>query len=81
MPFGIRTVSEIIFEEKTARRDADEAMEIAYYKLSLEMDRELSEAQVLKKTVAFELTEDSYILRCTVKCIENIGAVSEFDAE
>lgn len=81
LPFGIRTVSEIIFEEKTARRDADEAMEIAYYKLSLEMDRELSEAQVLKKTVAFELTEDSYILRCTVRCVENIGAVSEFDAE
>lgn len=81
LPIGIRTVSAIISEEKTERRTDAEAMEIAYYQLSREMDRELSEAQILKKTVEFELTEDSYILRCTVRCIENIGQISEFDAE
>jgi hypothetical protein len=81
LPFGIRTVSAIVSEEKSARRDAEEAMEIAYYKLSVMMDGELSDAQILKKKVDFELTEDSYILRCTVRCIENIGEVQEFDAE
>ena len=80
MPLGVRTVSEIISEERTETRSADEAMEIAYYKLSREMDKELSEAQILRKTVTYELTEDSYILRCTVRCIENIGQISEFDA-
>lgn len=80
LPIGMRTVSEIIFEERTERREADEAMEIAYYELSERIGRELSDAQILKKTIASELTEDSYILTCNVRCIENIGQVSEFDA-
>ena len=81
LPFGIRTVREVISEEITERRGESEAMEIAYYELSREMERELSDATVLKKTIDFELTEDSYILHCTVRCVENIGIVSEFDAE
>ena len=81
LPLGIRTVSEIAFETTTGRYETQEAMEIAYYRLSEEINRELGDAQLLRKTVTSELTEESYILRCTVRCVENIGLVLEFAAE
>jgi hypothetical protein len=81
LPLGIRTVSEIAFETATGRYETQEAMEIAYYRLSEEINRELGDAQLLRKTVTSELTEESYILRCTVRCVENIGLVLEFAAE
>ena len=80
LPIGIRTEREIAYETSTERHGDGEAMEIAYYRLSREIDRELSEAQILKKTVTYELTENAYILRCTVRCIEDIGQTVEFDA-
>lgn len=81
LPFGIRTEKEIAYETSTERYSDKEAMDIAYYRLSRELERELSEAQMLKKTVTAELTESAYILNCTVRCIENIGQTVEFDAE
>lgn len=81
LPFGIRTEKEVTYETSIERYSDAEAMDIAYYRLSRELESELSEAQILKKTVTSELTEDAYILNCTVRCIENIGQSVEFDAE
>ena len=81
LPFGIRTEKEVTYEISTERYSDTEAMDIAYYQLSRELERELSEAQILKKTITSELTEEAYILNCTVRCIENIGQTAEFDAE
>ena len=61
--------------------DIDEALaqELAYYELRAMIDTELPDAQLVKKSIYSELTQDSYILKCTVFCIEDIAKISEFD--
>ena len=61
--------------------DIDEATarELAYLELRALIEREIPDAQLLKKTVYGELLEDSYILECTVVCIEDIARISEFE--
>lgn len=81
LPLGIRTEKSVAYETAVERYSENEAMDIAYYRLSRELEIELSDAQILKKMITSELTEDAYILRCTVRCIENIGQTVEFDAE
>ena len=79
MPFGVRTVRAVTAEESTGRYSDEEAMEIAYYRLAREIEAELSEAEILRKTVEAELREDSYVIKCRVRCIENIGETAEIE--
>lgn len=81
LPIGIRTEKEVYYVTSAERYSNEEAMDIAYYRLSRELERELSDACIIKKTITSELTEDAYILNCTVRCIENIGQTAEFDAD
>lgn len=81
LPFGIRTVSAVTTEAVTERRSESEAMELAYYRLNQEISEALSDAQILKKTVTWGPSEDAYVLKCKVRCIENIGETVEFDFE
>ena len=81
LPFGVRTVSTVAYETEAVSRSESEAMEMAYYQLNMEISEALSDAQILKKTVTWELQERSYLLKCKIKCVENIGEVAEFDFE
>ena len=81
LPFGVRTVSTVTYETVTESRSESEAMELAYYRLNMEISEALPDAQILNKTVAWETSENSYVLKCKVKCIENIGETVEFDFE
>ena len=81
LPFGLRTVSTVAYETVTESRSESEAMELAYYRLNMEISEALPDAQILNKTVSWETSENSYVLKCKVKCIENIGETVEFDFE
>ena len=81
LPFGIRTVSTVAYETAIESRSESEAMELAYYRLNMEMTEALPDAQILNKTVTWESVGDKYVLKCKVRCIENIGETLEFDLE
>jgi similar to stage IV sporulation protein len=81
LPIGIRSTEETVCETEKLRYSEKEAMDLAYYKLSQRIDEELSDAQILKKSVSTYIDNDQYILECRMKCIENIGLIYEFDFE
>ena len=66
-----------VYEKRTI--DPAKAEELAYYELSLLIEKELPGAQLLRKSVSTELSEESYILSCTVVCIEDIAKILEFE--
>lgn len=63
--YGTETVRERYSEER--------AMELAYYRLSREILALPGMRDLLSKSIAAVLTEEAYVLRCTVRCIENIA--------
>lgn len=79
LPVGIRTVREAVVEETEEYRSEAEAEELAYQCLARRLTEELSEAEILKKTLSWQMTEEGYLLSCRLKCIEDIAAVREFD--
>ena len=81
LPIGIKKVSELTYTLTESRYDEGEAMEIAYYRLERMIASALPDAQLLKKQIEVEQTEDAYVLICTVKCIENIAETVEFEAD
>ena len=54
-------------------------MELAYYKLRELLESELMGAELLKKSVSYEITDTAYVLYCTVECIEDIAVMQEFE--
>ncbi len=79
LPIGVRSVYRIYYEEESLRYSDEEAMEIAYYRLSRLIEAELPEGQILSKRIDCEITEDEYILHCTVTAVEDIALMQEFD--
>ena len=79
LPFGVRRVVEVSTETEMGRYTDPEAMELAYYKLNREIEDTIPDAQILKKTITSEQREDALVLRCKIRCIENIGQTVEFD--
>lgn len=79
IPIGIRTVTEITYNTVRARYELSEAAELANYKLSKELETHLPDAQILQKSIYSQVTSESYIIECKVRCIENIGRIYEFD--
>ena len=64
----------------TERISIAKAEELAYYQLRAVMESELlPDTQLLKKSIYTEAGEESYLLRCTVVCIEDIAKISEFE--
>lgn len=79
LPIGIKTVSSIYYDTVEGRYTEDEAMNMAYYQLQRQIESEIPDGQILSKKIDCEITDEAYILRCTVNCIENIAEVREFD--
>ncbi|HHT53596.1 MAG TPA: sporulation protein YqfD [Clostridiales bacterium] len=68
------------YTKETATRSAGQAAELAY----AELDRQIAEltlggAQLLRKSISWLLTENSYRLDCNLTLIENIALTSEFE--
>ena len=81
LPFGIKRVESIPYSVTDGRYTADEAMELAYYRLEQDISASVPDAQILSKKIESEIGEDSYVLICTVRCIEDIAETVEFEAD
>ena len=79
LPVGIRTVSKLYYENETRRYTEEEAMNVAFYRLESLIAAELGDGEILRKNIECEITDDAYVLRCTVHCIEDIALMQEFD--
>lgn len=73
IPVGIKTIEYLPYTTTTARYSESEAMDEAFYRLSLELSALSEDAELLGKEIAFEITDEAYILRCRVVCIEDIA--------
>lgn len=78
LPFALRTETYLPYTLRPAVRDHAQAQVLAYAELSRVLARELPQAELLRKSLSAELTDEAYILHCTVTCLEDIAAVQEF---
>ena len=85
-PFGARPLPVSLslrlaepYIAETCTRTQEEALQLAYDALDRQIAENLSEAQLLDKQIATEMTDTSVTLRATVSCIENIAVVQEFE--
>ena len=83
VPIGMETVLYREYREQEIMLDGQTAMERAFTTLEgmLETFVTESQAELLKKTVTYELDEDAYRLRCEVICVENIALTRELDID
>ena len=73
LPFGL--VTELITEYETATktRTVQEASDIAFAQLYRTMQSELSDCDLMSKTIRCEMSENSVRLYCTAVCSQNIA--------
>ncbi len=73
LPIGI--ISESIREYKTVKksRSYEEASSLAFFELQAIIEAELCEAELLRKTVKTEITDNEFIILCDIICLENIA--------
>ncbi len=76
LPFGIRTVEYAEYENTSAVRSEESAIELALYTLRCQMSG-VEDGTLVKKEISSELTEAAYNIRCTGEYIENIAVVTE----
>ena len=81
LPVGIRKLKDIPYTVEKKFYSPEEAMEIAYYRLERMIEAEIPEAGILGKNIKAEIGERSYVLTCTVRCVEDIAETVEFDAD
>ena len=81
LPLGLKSVTHAEYTVSTERYTPSEAMELAYYRLGQQINYEMAGAQILSKEIETDIGESSYILVCRIRCIEDIGCVSEFETD
>ena len=83
LPIGTETVCYREYREEPALLDGQTAMEKAFSELERQLEAFVTEAgaELLSKTVEYELDETAYRIRCTVVCIENIAETREIDID
>ncbi len=79
LPVGIRTEEYLPYSYVSSRYDGEMAMKLAFYRLKCQLEKDFGDAQLLSKTITTNLTENEFILDCTLVCIENIALQSEFE--
>ena len=79
LPIGLLRESVRDAELREGRYTPDAAMNLAYDRLSREIAAIPGIRGLLEKSVTAEIGEDAYVLRCTVKCMENIAETKNIE--
>ena len=81
LPIGTETVCYREYREAPVILDAETAMECAFSELDDRLAQFVTEsgAELLRKTVRYQMDDDAYRIRCTVMCIENIAQTRPID--
>ena len=81
LPFSVRTEQYFPYEYRVATRDHAQAEALAYYELERRIASSLADAELLRKTITVTVTEDAFVLNCSVQCLEDIAEVLEFSVD
>ena len=79
LPISIRVEQYLPYEMREVTLSESEAIERAYEELRAQIDAQLPEAQILKKTLYGEFKDGKYILHCDLTAICNIAKQVEFE--
>ncbi len=73
IPIGMRTQKCLEYTMQAARYTEEEAMNEAFRRLSVTLRSLAEDTELLSKDIAFEMTDEAYLLRCRLVCVENIA--------
>lgn len=79
LPFSLTAERAVLYEMQPYRRTAQEASDLAYAALEYALSALSDDAQLLRKSIVPTLTEDAFVLECTVVCIEDIACQLDFE--
>ena len=79
LPVWITLQSHYPYEKVQVRLDYGEAEELAYAELEHRLSELAEDAMLIGKEISVVITEESVILECTVRCIENIAVQVEVE--
>ncbi len=79
LPFSLTAERAVFYEMQPYRRTAQEASDLAYAALEHALANLSDDAQLLRKSIVPTLTEDAFVLECTVVCIEDIAKQLDFE--
>jgi similar to stage IV sporulation protein len=77
IPIGIYTSRYAEYRYESVERTDDELLSLGYSRLDTLLRTELAKTELLSKEIETEIREDSLILRCKVRCIEDIASEQE----
>ena len=81
LPVGIRTVRLAEYRTVSARRQADAAEELAYYRLRVQMESEVPDGTLIRKHLRTQLTDEELILWCDAEYLEDIAKPVKIEVE
>ncbi len=77
LPFGIKTVKYVAYEEVELTRTRDEMLSLAYSELYHHLDLYYSDVEILSRSVSIAEEDSQTTLVCTLSCIKNIAQIRE----
>lgn len=81
LPIGFVTETAYASETAIGRYSAERAMQIAYYRLEEEIAALPDMMGLLEKSISYEVADESYVLKCRIRCIENIAETKTIEIE
>ncbi len=79
LPISLLITERKPYSQSVVRRTPEQASTLAFAALERELSSLSKDTQLLQKRITTTLTDTSLVLECTVLCIENIAAQSEFE--
>lgn len=79
LPVSLSVNEYLAYETKEMEISEEEAIELAYEELRACIDKEIPDAQILKKSLFGEFVDGKYVLKCTVIAVCNIARQVEFE--
>jgi len=77
IPIGYKKTEYSEYCDEAVTLSEEEAMERAFALLDSELRKMSDNIELLSKNVDFEITDEAYILKCRLVCIENIAIVRD----
>ena len=79
LPVSVQTVWYMPYTLEMATRTPAEAEELAYLELARQIGELPGGAELIRKTITTRLTDEAFVLDCTLVCIEDIAVQRPFD--
>lgn len=81
LPVGIRTVKHLEYTYESTQRSAEEARELAEYKLERLISELSKSSELISKSTLHQSAETAYKIKCRVRLIEDIALIKEIEID